>query len=138
VIGEIVGVEADVSHMPGFFQSGDSRLVLSSSVTTLTGNVMVAVPRSWTEYTLRPYFVGGAGMMRVKKQDYFDVYNVNELFFATDFGGGATGFISNRIGVAWEARYFRAHSRELANGVTLTGAGELSFWRASMALAIRY
>src|SRR5260221_10369817 len=43
-IGEIFGVEADFAHAPGFFQSGDSRLVLSSSVTTLTGNVMVAVP----------------------------------------------------------------------------------------------
>src|SRR4051794_16653728 len=66
VLGEIFGVEADVAHAPGFFQSGDSRLVLSSSITTITGNLMVAAPHRLTEYALRPYLVGGAGMMRVQ------------------------------------------------------------------------
>jgi hypothetical protein len=98
---------------------------------------MVAVPRSWTEYGLRPYFVGGAGLMRVQKQDYFDLFNISDIFLATDVGGGATGFITNRVGVSWEARYFRARGRQLP-GATLTGTAELSFWRASMAIAIRY
>jgi len=66
IISEIFGVEADLAHAPGFFQSGDSTLVLSSSVTTLTGNVMVAAPHHLTEYALRPYLVGGAGLMRVQ------------------------------------------------------------------------
>jgi len=137
-IGEIFGVEADVAQAPGFFQSGDSGLVLSSSVTTVTGNIIVAAPHSRTEYTLRPYVVGGAGLMRVHKQDYFDVFNVTETFAATDFGGGATGFITNRIGICWEARYFRAVSRKLPTpGVTIGDAG-VSFWRATMAIVIRY
>ena len=34
-LGEIFGLDVDVAHAPGFFQS-DNRLVLSSSVTTVT------------------------------------------------------------------------------------------------------
>ena len=138
VIGEIFGVEADVAHAPGFFQSGDSHLVLGSSVTTVTGNIVVAAPHSRTEYILRPYLVGGAGLMRIQKQDYFDVFNIADNFAATDFGGGATGFITNNIGVCWEARYFRALSRKLPTTGVIIGDAELSFWRATMAVAIRY
>lgn len=138
IVGEIFGVEADVAHAPGFFQSGDSRLVLSSSVTTITGNLMVAAPHRLTEYALRPYLVGGAGMMRVQRQDYFDVFNIANVYAATDVGGGATGFITNRIGVCWEARYFRAISRKSQTSGNTFGTDELSFWRATMAIAIRY
>ncbi len=127
-----------MAHAPGFFQSGDSRLVLSSSVTTITGNVMVAAPHRLTEYALRPYLVGGAGMMRVQRQDYFDVFNIANVYAATDVGGGATGFITNRIGVCWEARYFRAISRKSQTSGNTFGTDELSFWRATMAIAIRY
>jgi hypothetical protein len=149
-VGEIFGVEADFARAPGFFESSEcggvrpatgnscSNLVLSSSVTTATGNVMVAAPRSWTEYTLRPYFVGGAGLMRVHRQDYFDVFNITNVYAATDVGGGASGFITNRVGVCWEARYFRAISRKTQTSGVAFGEDELSFWRASMAIVIRY
>src|SRR4051794_27913099 len=54
-LGEIFGIEGDFSRSPGFFQTGN--LVLGSSVTTLTGNLVVAVPRRVAGYGLRPYFV---------------------------------------------------------------------------------
>src|SRR5262245_50290247 len=44
LIGEVVGVEADVGWSPGFFESG-TPLVTTSSVTTLSGNVIIAMPR---------------------------------------------------------------------------------------------
>jgi len=110
-IGEVFA-SRPISRTRGVFQSGDSRLVLSSSVTTLTGNVMVAAPHSWTEYTLRPYFVGGAGMMRVKRQDYFDLFNIANVYAATDVGGGATGFITNRWACAGKRAVLRAISRK--------------------------
>ena len=52
-LGEFVGLEADLGHMPGFFQSGEESLVSTSRVTTLTGNVSVGPPRTATEYFLR-------------------------------------------------------------------------------------
>src|SRR5258708_6213816 len=46
VLGEVFGVDVDVAHTPGFFQTGDPNpLVLASSVTTVTGNIVVSVPR---------------------------------------------------------------------------------------------
>src|SRR5688500_18731383 len=59
-LGEIVGIEADYGRAPGFL-GGSSSTVLSSRLTTLTGNVVIALPKHLAQYSLRPYFVGGAG-----------------------------------------------------------------------------
>ena len=61
LLGETLGVEADLGYGPGFFQSGPQHLVVRSSVTTVTGNIVVAVPRRLTVYTLRPYVRRGRG-----------------------------------------------------------------------------
>ena len=137
-LGEVVGVEADAGHAPGFFQTSSGHLVLTSSVTTLTGNVVVALPRRLTQYTLRPYFVGGGGLMRVRIDDAVSVLRVSRTMRALDVGGGATGFLTNRVGVDWQLRYFRSAGGVDEQRAISIGAEQLSFWRASMALAIRY
>ena len=55
VVGQVFGVEGDVSFAPGFFQAKRQQLILGSSVTTVTANLVVAFPRRWSQYTLRPY-----------------------------------------------------------------------------------
>ena len=135
---EIFGIDVDLAHAPGFFQDDDpGHLVLSSSVTTLTGNFVVAVPARKAEYGLRPYFVGGAGLMRVQIDHALGVLPVSKTLPAIDVGGGVLGFITNRTGVCWEVRRFSSLSRTTEQGLSI-GAEQLSFWRASMALAIRY
>ncbi len=136
-LGDMIGVEADFMHVPGFFQRSGGRplLVLQSSVTTLTGNVMITLPRRMTEYTLRPYLVGGAGLMHVRADD---VLPVATNLATVDVGGGVTGFLTNRVGLSWDVRRFRSvHGKDEGLGISL-GAEHLSFWRASMALAIKY
>ncbi|HXD72930.1 MAG TPA: hypothetical protein VN628_04310, partial [Vicinamibacterales bacterium] len=59
-LGEIFGLEADWGHTSKFFNGSEAFLVTDSGVTTLTGNVVVAMPRRLAEYGLRPYVVGGA------------------------------------------------------------------------------
>ena len=76
LLGEVVGLDIDFSYATGFFESGDQLLVAHSSVTTLAGSVVVALPRRLNEYGLRPYFVGGAGLMRVQIRQRLDVLNV--------------------------------------------------------------
>jgi hypothetical protein len=137
-IGEVVGLEVDVGRAPGFFQSGEN-LVQRSSVTTFTGNVVVAVPRRVAEYTLRPYFVGGGGLMRVR----IDALALGNLpgrssLATLDAGGGVTGFLSDRLGVNWDLRRFWSVGGEDQEEGFSFGPEQLSFWRASMALAIRY
>jgi hypothetical protein len=138
-LGDIVGVEAEFTYVPGFFQSDIATpLVLRSSVTTLVGNVVLTLPRRMTEYTLRPYFVGGAGLMRVRVDDLQLVLPIASNLPTIDLGGGVTGFLSNRFGLNWDVRYFRSvHGQDEGLGLS-NGPEQLSYWRASMALAIRY
>ena len=40
LLGDVIGVEADLGWGPGFFTSGNQQLVRGNSVTTLTGNAL--------------------------------------------------------------------------------------------------
>jgi len=136
-LGEVFGAEVDVTDVPGFFESG-KHLVVLSRVTAVSGNVIVAAPRSRTEYSLRPYFVGGAGLMRVRTTTSFDVFDVASIIPAIDVGGGALGFFTNRVGVCWELRRFQSVGSNVGNAGLSFGEEHLSFWRATMAVVIRY
>lgn len=137
-LGNILGVEADLGYAPSFFDRADPdpEKVFGSSVTTLTGNVMLMLPRRMTRYALRPYFVAGGGLMRVRSNQVISTLSVNDTLPAMDIGGGATGFLSRHVGVSWDVRYFRSLGGSSGGGVTF-GREELSFWRATMAVAIR-
>jgi hypothetical protein len=138
LIGEVLGVEGDFARAPGFFQTGDQDLVLSSSVTTFTANVVFALPKSVFQYTLRPYFVAGAGILRAHEEHRFGTLPVATTLPAMDFGGGATGFVNDRVGVGWELRHFRSFRGQGSfNGVSFERE-RLSFWRATMTVAFRY
>ena len=136
LLGDVFGIEADFGHAPGFFERGDQKKVLDTSATTLTGNIVVALPRRLVEYTLRPYFVGGAGVMAVRIDDARGNPFFSRSLQAMDLGGGVTGFLTNRIGVSWDVRYFRSIDRTFESGLSF-GSEQLSFWRANMAVAIR-
>jgi hypothetical protein len=143
--GEIFGVEADVGHTPGYFSGEDrvvdgrviSRLILTSHVTTLTGNVVIALPHRIAQYTLRPYVVAGAGLLHVGSEDALQALPVSTGLAAMDLGAGVTGFLSDHVGVNWDVRIFRTlHSRPEVSGVS-SGPEELSTWRATMGLVFR-
>ncbi len=140
-IGEVFGFEADFGFVPGFLTGADreGRLVFSSSVTTLTGNVVIALPRRMTQYTLRPYVAGGVGLMRVSRDDPFDAFPLTLNVMTIDIGGGATGFLSETVGLNWDIRYFRniTGSPDPDNPGLSFGAPRLSFWRLTMGLVLR-
>ena len=136
----ILGVEADFAIVPGFFQrsSGTGQaLVIGSRVTTLTGSVIAALPLSVTRDSLRPYAVGGLGLLHVTGEDLLRP----PLFESGDWlglqlGAGAIGLITNRAGVRFDLR----HSRALSRDTTLRGerTSKLSFWRATFGVTLRY
>lgn len=134
-IGQVFGVEGELTFAPGFFQTGQQDLVVTSSVTTGTANLLVAMPRKVSGYSLRPYAVAGGGFMHVRIEDVFDVLPVRNTVSTVDFGGGVTGFVTNRIGVNWDVRYFRSIGGPPA-GLSF-GTERLSFWRASMGVVVR-
>jgi hypothetical protein len=140
-LGNVIGIEADFGYAPGFFQSGDEGVVRKNSATTLTGNVIITLPRRLAEYTLGPYFVAGLGLMHARIENVLDVLPVNRTLPAMDIGGGVTGYLSERFGLIWDARYFRSVGGKQGSGISidpLDASEQLSFWRASMGLVIRY
>jgi hypothetical protein len=138
LIGEVLGVEGDFAHAPGFFESGNQAAVTTSSVTTWTGNIMFAMPRSMFRYTLRPYVLAGIGIIHAHEEHQFGTLPVASTLPALDVGGGATGFVTDRFGWSWELRHFRSFKgRQQFNGVSFNDE-QLSFWRASMSAVIRY
>jgi hypothetical protein len=137
LIGEVLGLDVDLGHASGFFHWGDQNLLLDSGITTLTGDVIVAMPHRMTEYSLRPYFVAGMGMMRVRIDGRFGALRVASTRPAMDFGGGLTGFLTKRVGLSWEVRRFSTLGDNLLQGASF-GGEHLSFWRANMSVAVRY
>jgi hypothetical protein len=137
-LSELFGAEFEVADAPGFFESGDKHLVLHSRVTTINGNVIVAAPRRWTEYWLRPYVVGGGGLMRVRTTTSFNVFDVSKVIPQVDLGVGVVAFLTNRVGVSWDLRRFQSIGSDSQEVGLSLGGESLSFWRATMAAVIRY
>jgi hypothetical protein len=134
----IVGIEADVGHTPKFFEGDDPLgLVLSSRVTTLSGNVLIAAPLGFTRESLRPYLLGGLGLMQARSKDLAGVFPVNEDRLGLSVGAGAIGFVTETTGLRFDVRHLKAISG--ADGLLARpGVSRLSFWRATAGLTIRY
>jgi hypothetical protein len=132
----VLGVEGDFSYAPRFFERDNlAGEILSSNELTLSGSVIIAVPQSVTGYALRPYLVGGLGLMHSGiTYLFFDPVDDNSL--GLNIGGGAIGFLSQRTGVRFELRHFRtlADATNPANGEVST---RLSFWRFTVVVVIR-
>jgi len=140
VIGRgVFGVEGDFSYVPGFFERDtEAELVTDSQVVTLMGNVVIATPLSWTGLSLRPYFSGGAGLIRTHIQDLADIFSSERNLVGIDLGGGLIGFFTERVGVRWDVRYFKSVSDPGDAEDVAYGSASLSFWRANMALVLKY
>lgn len=144
-LGEIFGLEADFGRAPGFFQtdetSADSTIrvdVLTSAVTTLTGNVVIALPARLAGYGLRPYFSGGAGLMHIDTVGQLQILDLHRTLPTLSLGGGVTGFLTNRVGLNWDVRRLNTLRGEGETLGSSIGREQLSFWRATMAVALRY
>jgi hypothetical protein len=130
----VVGVEGDFAFGPSFFQAND--LIESSSVSTLGGGLVLALPLGVTRESLRPYAVAGVDTMRAGFDDTISVFPQVKTLAGMHVGGGAIGFLSPRAGVRFDLRHLQSLSREPAQ---LTGErrSKLSFWRLTFGVVIR-
>ena len=137
----LFGVEGLVQWTPGLFQRDDvtftvpQELVQSSRSIVAMGNVVLTLPRRWTEYGLRPFFSGGFGVMHIMKED-IGIFPVTLNVPAFNVGGGAVGFFTERTGVRFDVRY---HStlRATDHGPVATGDVHLRYMTASIGLVLR-
>ena len=134
----IFGVEADFGYAPRFFERDNrSGNISGSNVTTLTGNIIAAVPLSVSRESLRPYVIGGVGMIHAAAEvTAFDFLTFDDTFAGFNAGGGAIGLITPRTGVRFEIRHFQS-LKDAPNPLTGEGSARLSFWRATVGVVIR-
>jgi hypothetical protein len=135
----ILGVEADFGLAPRFFQRENRGGNLTgSNVNTLSGSVIAAVPLSITRESLRPYAVGGFGLMHAAAQSggALDVFSFDDNFAGYNVGGGAIGLISPRTGFRFEIRHFQS-IHDAPSALTGENGPRLSFWRATVGVVIR-
>lgn len=133
-----LGIEAEFGHTPRFFEGDDPQgLVLNSRVTTIYGNVILAVPLSITRESLRPYVVAGLGLLQARSTHAAGLFPVDEDLLGVNFGAGAIGMISTRTGLRFDVRHIKAASG--ADGpLARPGISRLSFWRATVGVVLRY
>jgi opacity protein-like surface antigen len=133
----ILGFEGEFAYSPHFFEGDDPLdIILGSYILTATGNVIVTVPLSVSEYSLRPYVIGGLGLTRSAVSYLGTVDPVDDNSMAFNVGAGAIGFLTPRTGVRFELRHFRTFDREPSE-VSADVSSKLSFWRATVGVVIR-
>jgi opacity protein-like surface antigen len=132
-----LGIEADIEQTPQFFGPGVQRTVTSSGVTTLTGNVVIAVPKVITQESLRPYVVAGVGLMHARVSTQIGLLDTKSNLLGLDIGGGVIGFVSPRAGARFELRHFKNLTDDASGAVTIGGT-KLSFWRVTVGVVLRY
>ena len=134
----VIGFEADFAYAPGFYESDTQAPVIANShLISLTGNVIITLPLSVTRESLRPYLIGGLGVI----DGHIDpIANplpelLPEPAAALNIGGGVIGFITENTGVRFDLR----HVRSLARDETLLGAPgtKLRFWRLTAGVSFR-
>jgi hypothetical protein len=119
--GGVIGVEGIVIHTRHFFESTapldpSSTIPLPAIAKSYTlsamGNLVLTVPKHWTEYFLRPYVSGGFGVLRAVSIDKPDPLQSTPSFFPLhstmpgfNIGGGAIGFLSQGTGLRFDFRY---------------------------------
>jgi opacity protein-like surface antigen len=142
--GGAVGFEVDFGYSPNFFETGtagnnDFRFTNDSNVTTLTGNAIVGIPIGGKRGgSVRPYVVGGVGLIRTNVQDAAELFSVNtKNDFGFDVGGGVMGFFSSNVGLRGDVRYFRGFNGSSDN-VTGLGVSDFHFWRGSVGVSFKF
>jgi opacity protein-like surface antigen len=137
----LLGVEADFGYIPGFFEGEDQNSTIAHSrAITLMGNVILAAPLAVSREGLRPYLVGGIGLVHAKAEDApVGFYSARVNVVGLNIGGGAIGPLTPHTSVRFEVRHFRSLGRDPAVPVLNAATNlELSFWRATLGVAFRY
>lgn len=134
----VVGFEADVGLVPGFFQRGDHPApnITSSSVTTLGGNLILMLPLSVTRESLRPYAVLGAGLLRARSVDLLGDDSIRSTMPAVTLGLGAMGYFSDETGMRFDLRLHRSLGE--GDDILVRPGHRLRYWRGTIGLIRRF
>jgi opacity protein-like surface antigen len=135
----IMGFDLDFGYTPNFF--GDDPDFGDSNVTTLMANIILGAPIGGQSGPgLRPYAVGGIGLLRERitsANQFFNDVSRNEMGF--NLGAGLNAFFTDNLGLRGDVRYFRALQRgDDSNDLDVFDLDRLDFWRATVGITFRF
>ncbi len=135
--GGVFGVEGDFSFSPDFYGKTD---VGGSSVFTATGNLVIGIPFGGQQgFGIRPYGVGGAGLLKSKSDFGTGVSDIDENDLTWSAGGGVMLFFGTRAGLRFDIRYFQTFDDLEILGVPIAQSpGKVDFTRASLGFVFRF
>ncbi|HEX8029228.1 MAG TPA: hypothetical protein VF491_12230 [Vicinamibacterales bacterium] len=140
VIGPgIVGYEVEFANIAGFFENKEGALnepliKPGSYVTDLTGSIVLSLPPGFTGGGLRPYAVIGGGFIHAEAEDFFEVFQVRRTRPVINLGVGATGLITNSVGVRFDVRHLRTLTTDANFGLV---GRRIAYTRFTMGLLLR-
>ena len=136
----LFGAEAVFVYTPDFFRGKTTNIGPSRSM-ALMGNLVLTAPRRWTEFSLRPYVSGGAGLINLSLSEFFSISSGSETVLGYNAGGGAIGFLSDTTGVRFDLRYYgtlRGATPSPESPLTLEPTIRVQYWTGSIGLVLRY
>jgi opacity protein-like surface antigen len=136
----IIGFEMYFGYTPEFFETNDDDIdfIDDSNVTTLMGNLVIGAPIGGSGAQVRPYVVGGFGLLRTSvtgTEEFFDLSNND---FGFDVGGGLYIFFNEHVGIRGDARYFRSLQDPEEDNEFDIAVGNFDFWRATGGVTFRF
>ncbi len=131
----VVGFEIDFSHAPEFL---DDVLFPESNLTSLMGNVIVGVPIGGNNASVRPYVVGGGGLLRTSVSDAEDFFDIDNSSFGINVGGGVMVFVNDNVGIRGDIRYLRSLQDPEEDNEFDVDFGNFDFWRGTFGVTFRF
>ena len=149
----IWGFELDYNAAPNFFQFTGGKnnfdlLNFDSSVQTLMGNVVVALPIGGSHGVgFQPYVTAGFGTIRTQLRSASDVFDdITSNDSGYNVGGGAHFFAATHFGIRADVRYIRGFESlddedPIADNPFFDQAiatEVFNYWRGSLGLTFRW
>ena len=134
----IFGYEVAIGYLPGYLEADDAPEPLvkpGSFAVDLTGSALFSLPPSFTGGGLRPYAAIGAGLIHVQAEDILETFQIRRTVPVASFGGGATGLLTNSVGVRFDYRYLRSLTTD--DGSLANVGRRISFSRFTIGLYLR-
>lgn len=138
----IAGLELDFGYSPNFFEqtTGDEDFEFGdSNVTTLMASVVLGAPiGGQTGLGVRPYAVGGVGIIKSRIDDAEQLFDVDKNSWGFNAGAGVNVFMSDSFGLRGDVRYFRSLQDEEQEGDLDIGLADFRFWRGTLGATFRF
>jgi opacity protein-like surface antigen len=133
----ILGYEVAFGYIPRYFEKGERDLIKPGSYAIdVMANLIVSAPPDFTRGGLRPYVIGGVGLIHAEALDLLNIFQVRRTVPAANVGVGAIGLVTNNVGVRFDVRYLQSLSTD--DGTLANVGRRIRYSRATVGLVLRF